>query len=324
MIRVLVSAAVALLIAGPTVDVDVKEWPVPWEQSRPRDPDVAPDGKVWFVGQAGHYVAVLDPATGTFTKQDLAPGTGPHNLIVGPDGIVWYAGNRVAHIGRLDPATGTITTIPMPDGVQDPHTLVFDGAGHIWFTAQQSNYVGRLTIASRAVRVVPVPTPRARPYGIVVEPSGRPWIVLFGTNKLATVDPATFALREIPLPRADARPRRLVLTSDGAVWYGDYAGGYLGRYDPRSGAFREWRLPAGAGALPYAMAVDARDRIWLVETGPRPNRFVAFDPATESFGAPIPIPSGAGSVRHMVYHTATRTIWFGTDANTIGRATITD
>jgi virginiamycin B lyase len=174
------------------------------------------------------------------------------------------------------------------------------------------------------VRTLNVPTPQARPYGIVVAPDGRPWIVLFGTNKLATVDPASFTLREIPLPREEARPRRLVVTGDGVIWYGDYRGGQLGRYDPAAGAFREWVLPGGAASLPYAMTVDSRGRIWLVETGLRPNRLVRFDPQTATFAEPVPIPSGAGAVRHMVFHPATRAIWFGTDANTLGRARLTD
>jgi virginiamycin B lyase len=61
-----------------------------------------------------------------------------------------------------------------------------------------------------------------------------------------------------------------------------------------------------------------------VESGLRPNRFVAFDPATESFLAATDIPSGAGTVRHMVFDPRTRAIWFGTDAGTIGRAKLTD
>ena len=28
-------------------------------------PYVAPDGKVWFVGQAGNYIAYLDPKSGS-------------------------------------------------------------------------------------------------------------------------------------------------------------------------------------------------------------------------------------------------------------------
>ena len=315
-------ACCAMLPTAAAAQLDIREWTVPWEESRPRDPDVAPDGRVWFVGQRTHYAAVLDPASGEFQRFDLDDGVGPHNLIVDEDGSVWYAGNLAAHIGHLDPETGTIVKIPTPAPVRDPHTLVFDGRGHIWFTAQQSNYVGVLDKATHEIRVVPVESARARPYGIKVDAEGRPWVALFGTNRLATVDPATLELREIELPRAEARPRRLVITADGAIWYGDYRGGYLGRYDPRDGSFEEWRLPSEDNALPYAMALDDRGRIWLVETGPRPNQFVGFDPATEQFSGITPIPSGAGSVRHMVFHAPTRSIWFGTDANTIGQARI--
>jgi virginiamycin B lyase len=68
------------------------------------------------------------------------------------------------------------------------------------------------------------------------------------------------------------------------------------------------------------MTVDDADRLWAVETGPQPNRLVGFDPKTEQFFGSTPIPSGGSTVRHMVFHRPTREIWFGTDANTIGRA----
>ena len=321
--RMIVSAALALTIAAPAAGqtVEIREWPVPWEDTRPRDPDVAPDGRVWFVGQAGHYVARLDPETGEFERYDLEDGAGPHNLIVADDGTVWYAGNRAAHIGRLDPATGEIHKIPMPEAAaRDPHTLVFDGNGDIWFTVQGGNYMGRLDVETEQVRLVKSQSESSRPYGIVVDASGTPWINLFGTNKLATIDPATFTLKEIPLERADARTRRIGLTSDGAVWYVDYARGFLGRYNPQSEAVQEWPMPNGPSARPYAMAVDAQDRIWFVETGVEPNMFVGFDPASEEFFSSTAIPSGGGAVRHMVFHEPTNSIWFGTDAGTIGRA----
>lgn len=317
--------ACTLAAASPLAaqQLSIDEWPVPWAGTRPRDPYVDAQQKVWFVGQTGDYVGMLDPATGQFRRFELAPGTGPHNLIVAPDGMVWYAGNRAAHIGRLDPRDGSIRRYPMPDpAARDPHTLVFDRNGDIWFTMQQSNFVGKLTVATGQVRLVRVPTPRARPYGIVVGRDNRPWIVLFGTNKLATVDPTTFQLTEIALPRERSRPRRLVITSDGAVWYGDYVGGMLGRYDPAARTFREFPMPSGEPSLPYAMEVDDQDRVWLVETGPQPNRFVVFDPRTEGFTAQATVPSGAGTVRHMMYHAPTRAVWFGTDANTIGRASL--
>ena len=77
---------------------------------------------------------------------------------------------------------------------------------------------------------------------------------------------------------------------------------------------------ARRGARPYAMAVDAAGKVWLVETGPSLNRFVGFDPKKGAITAITPIPSGAGSVRHMHYHRGSGVIWFGTDENIIGRA----
>lgn len=320
-----VLSALLLVPAARAADPEYTTWWVPWEDTRPRDPDVGPDGMVWFVGQTGDYVGVFNPAQQTFRRYELAPGTGPHNLIVAGNGMVWYAGNRAAHIGRLDPADGSIEKIPMPDPqARDPHTLRFDGRGNIWFTVQGGNFVGKLTRATREVQLIEVPTARARPYGIVVDAAGRPWFTEFGANKLATVDPATMQLEEITLPREEARPRRLGLTSDGAVWYVDYAAGYLGRYDPADGHFDEWRTPAGAAARPYGMAVDGEDRIWFVETGPSPNRFVGFDTRQQAFLGTTEIESGGGTVRHMYHHAPSGTVWFGADTNTIGRAVLPD
>ncbi len=303
--------------------IAIREWKVPWEGTRPRDPFVAPNGRVWFVGQAGHYAAFFNPADSTFTRFDLEAGTGPHNVIVADDGMVWYAGNLKAHIGKLDPTTGKITQYPMPDPqARDPHTLVFDGQGNIWFTVQWGNFLGRLAMQSGRVELFKVPTPQSRPYGIAVDQHARPWAVELGSNKLVTVDPKTLQLQEIELPRKAARPRRIEVTSEGHIWYVDYAKGYLGRYVPATGKFREWLGPAGEQSGPYGMAVDDKDRLWYVETWPSPNRLVGFDPKTETFFSLTPIPSGAGAVRHMVFHLPTRAIWFGTDTNNLGRALV--
>jgi virginiamycin B lyase len=301
----------------------IKEWPVPWADSRPRDPYVDPTtGRIWFCGQVGHYLAYFVPATGEFKRYDLEPGTGPHNLIVDKSGIVWFAGNLVGYIGRLDPRDGSIKKYPMPDPtVRDPHTLVFDRKGDIWFTAQGGNAVGKLTVSTGAVQIVKVPTPNARPYGIKIDSKGNPWIVLVGTSKLATVDARTMQLREIALPRAETRPRRLEITADDRVWYVDYAAGYLGRYVPATGKVDEWLLPGGANSRPYATALDAEERVWVVETS-RPNKFVSFDTKTLQFSEETPVPSGGGTVRHMYYDAATKSIWFGTDANTLGQAVL--
>jgi len=303
--------------------VDIKEWAVPWEQTRPRDPYVDQQHRVWFVGQGGDYLAVLDPEVGQFHQFKLDSGTGPHNLIVDKEGQVWFAGNHAAHIGKLDPATGNITKYPMPDPkATDPHTLVFGKNREIWFTVQQGNFVGHLDMVTGHVQLIPLPTPQARPYGIVLDATHSPWFTEFGTNKLGTIDPDTKIVREILLSRSEARPRRLAVTSNGVIWYVDYAEGYLGSYNPKTGHIQEWPVPGGTDARPYGMTVDDQDRVWFVETGSHPNRLVGFDTRKRTVISLTDIPSGGGTVRHMVYHPSTGTIWFGTDANTIGRARV--
>jgi len=302
------------------VQLEIKEWPVPWKDSRPRDPDVAPNGVIWLVGQGGDYAARFDPSSEEFTRKVLPPGSGPHNLIIDRDGTLWIAGNRQAFIGRMNPYTGKLTRFTLPDETaRDPHTLVFSGKNEIWFTMQWSNYVGRLNKRSGDIDLVPMQTEQARPYGIKMDSKGRPWIALLGTNGLATVNPETLELKVVYLPRKDARLRRLAITRDDVVWYTDYAQGYIGQYKPETGEFTEWKTPSEKSA-PYAMAADNLGRIWFVETGPQPNVLVGFDPLFGTFFSVTPIPSGTGAVRNMVYNPARNSLWFGTDTNNLAQA----
>lgn len=336
----LLAAAYASDISAAEVDgnlesnpIAITEWQVPWKNTRPRDPDVAPDGSVWFVGQAGDYVAVFNPDDASFRRIDLEKGAGPHNLIVDDQGSVWYSGNTAAHIGRLDPkaAEGNqIRKYPTPQSnAKDPHTLIQASDGRIWFTAQWGNSVGVFDPRDGSIEVLDVPTERGRPYGIDLDSNGHPWVVLMGSNKLVHIDPTSMQLSEIDLPRADARPRRIAITNDNRVCYVDYAEGYLGCYQPADNSFEEWPTPGrnnqgASDSGPYAMAIDKQDRLWFVETFPAPNRFVGFDLNTRNYISITPIPSGAGAVRHMVYDAARNAIWFGTDSNMLGRAALPD
>jgi virginiamycin B lyase len=332
----LVAASLGIAIAGSLTSsgstparsavapVEIREWTVPWERTRPRDPFVDGKGRVWFVGQAGNYIAYLDPAANDFMRFEIDSGTHPHNLIVAKDGAVWYAGNRNGMIGKLNPETGAVTRYPMPPEVRDPHTLIFDEAGDIWFTAQQSGYVGRLSTKSGKVDALEVPTANARPYGIVVDRKGTVWFNEFGVNKLASIDPETLKITEYPQPHERTRGRRIAATSDGMIWYVDYTRGMLGRFDPATRQFEEWTNPGGVNSMPYAMGSDAKDRIWFVEAGVKPNRLIGFDPETKEFFSQTSFGPESNTVRHMYYHAPENEFWFGTDAGTIARAALPD
>jgi virginiamycin B lyase len=294
---------------GP-VEVVIREYPVASPGARPHDPAVAPDGSVWYTGQANSSLGRLDPPTGTLreypiNKPEGGPflpyGVGPHGLIADAAGRIWFTAQLAGYVGRLDPTTGSITSYKMPDpAAKDPHTPIFDQHGTLWFTLQNSNFVGRLVPSTGEIRLVHVPTASAQPYGIKISSAGVPWFVELTAGRVGRIDPATLSIREYPLPAPGAMPRRIALTDDDTIWYTDYGRGYLGRLDPASGTVTEWPTPSGAGpdSQPYAITAVG-SVVWYVESGVSPNMVVRFDPATEAFQS-WPIPSGGGVVRHMV------------------------
>lgn len=337
--RLLRVAALTICAAAPAIAQDdvamsggpgglePKEWTVPWERTRPRDPIMDRTGRVWFVGQAGNYVAYLDPKTGQFKRYEVEAGTNPHNIVTDPAGGIWFTGNRNGRIVKLDPATGELRNYMMPDStVRDPHTLLFDPKSGIgWFTAQQSQRIGRLDPKTGEIKLWrPLGEGRSNPYGVVIDQNGRPYFNLWATNKIATIDPQTLEYREYVHPDARMRARRIAVTSDGQIWFGDYRG-MLNHLDPGTGTFEEFPMPSGPAAQPYAHTQDDKDRIWIVETGVYPNKLVAFDTKTKQWVANIAIPSNGAprnTVRHMTFNRATREIWFGTDAGTIGHVKV--
>ena len=108
--KVLLLAVAAMLtswsppVAAQQAEFDLKEWDVEWGGGT-RDPAVGPDGRVWFVGQRGNYVAVFNPATEQFRRYEIEAGTNPHTLIVD------NAGGHLMQHGQVDICiTGTDRT----------------------------------------------------------------------------------------------------------------------------------------------------------------------------------------------------------------------
>jgi virginiamycin B lyase len=299
-----------VVVAGP-VEAVIREWAVATPGARPHDPAVAPDGAIWYTGQANGTLGRLDPVTGRVkeyplkkleqTTKFLPYGVGPHGLIADKDGNIWFTAQLAGFVGKLDPKTGEQVQYRMPDpAARDPHTPIFDQKGTLWFTLQRADMVGRILPETGEVKVVHVPTADSQPYGIKISSHGEPWFVELTGRRVAKIDPATFDIHEYVLPNAGSMPRRIALTADDTVWYSDYGRGYLGRLDPRTSEVTEWATPSGAGpdSQPYAITAVG-NTVWYVESGVSPNMLVRFDPATEKFQS-WPIPSGGGVVRHMV------------------------
>lgn len=296
------AVAIATYAAVGTLKVQIKEYDVPTPKSRPHDPALAPDGSLWYTGQAANKLGRLDPKTGEFKEYPLkTAGSGPHGLVADKNGNIWFTAIAGGYVGKLDPRSGEIAEYRPSDGTQiDPHTPVIDHDGIVWFTNEETNFIGRLDPKDGKMTLAPVATAHAVPYGIVILPNNVPLFCEFGTNKLGTIDPKSMTVHEYILPNASARPRRLALAPDGSVFYTDFARGYLGHFDPSSGKLlREWPSPGGSGSEPYGIAITSDGEVWYSESGVKPNTLVKFDPKSETFSA-MQIPSGGGVVRNMV------------------------
>ena len=83
-----ISLATAILVAA-SKQVTIKEFDVPTPKSRPHDPAVAPDGSLWYTGQAANKLGRLDPATQKFKEFPLkTPESGAHGLVAAAQGNI--------------------------------------------------------------------------------------------------------------------------------------------------------------------------------------------------------------------------------------------
>src|SRR3989475_11351582 len=125
--------------------------------TRPHDPAVAPDGAVWYTGQASGRLGRLDPSTGEVRNYPLRPdntklpyGVGPHGLVADKDGYIWYTGQMDGHLGKLDPKTGVVTKYKIPNpSAGGPHTPIVAPQGAPSGTMQHGHKGCRLTPAPR-------------------------------------------------------------------------------------------------------------------------------------------------------------------------------
>src|SRR3989441_3731179 len=143
-------------MAGP-IEATIREWKVT-PGTRPHDPAVAPDGAVWYTGQASSRLGRLDPSTGEVRNYPLRPdntklpyGVGPHRLLAREEGDILYTRQLDRHPGKLDPKTGVVTKYKIPNpSAGGPHTPILDQNGTPSVTQQQRHKVGRLTPAPAA------------------------------------------------------------------------------------------------------------------------------------------------------------------------------
>jgi virginiamycin B lyase len=78
---------------------------------------------------------------------------------------------------------------------------------------------------------------------------------------------------------------------------------------------KEYPMPGGNESRPYALTRDGQGRLWVSQSGPD-KKLVAFDPRSARF---VEVHDVSHTVRHMMFDPETRALWFGTDAQKLGR-----
>jgi len=266
------------------------------EGAYPHDVAPAPDGTIWYTGQAKGFLGRFDPRTGKNEEIPLGRGAAPHGVIVGPDGAAWVTEGGQNAIARVDPVTKQVRLFPLPKqfGRANLNTPAFDKNGVLWFAGQSGVY-GRVDPKTGRVDAWAAPK-GVGPYGITSTPAGEVWYASLAGDYIGHVDNATGAVTVVDPPRAGVGPRRIWSDSTGALWVSFWNSGEVGRYDPASKSWKTWPLPNSRSGT-YAVYVDDKDRVWLTDF--TANAIVRFDPKSQTFES-FPSNKRGASVRQLL------------------------
>jgi len=287
-------AALPLLVAPSAQAAEVQYFPVQ-AGDHPHDVAPAPDGSVWYTGQAAGVLGRLDPKTGSVERIPLGAGSAPHGVIVGPDGAAWVTDGGLNAIVRVDPSSKAVKVWPLPATRPNANlnTPTFDGKGRIWFTGQAGIY-GRLDPQTGKMDVWYAPKGLG-PYGITATPGGEIYYVSLAGSFLGRPDLETGATTVIEPAMPNVGTRRVWSDSKGRLWVSEWNAGNLSLYDPAAKDWKDYRLP-GEAPHAYAVFVDDHDTVWVTDFAA--NAILKFDPEGESFQS-FPSDRAGAAVRQL-------------------------
>ncbi|HEX6694697.1 MAG TPA: hypothetical protein VF035_08385 [Longimicrobiales bacterium] len=294
-------------------DMQIREYPYPYDRDLPHDLAVLGDGSLAITGMLTNQMLVLDPTDGSYDEIPIpVERANPRAIEVDDGGNWWVVLGAPNQLARYEPAIDHWTTWDL--GMY-AHEARPDNRGRVWFNGHFTSNpvkVGYLDIASGAIRTFDVPTPQplaeggAIPYGLAVGRDGTLWGSDLRGNRIYAVDAQGGAVRTWDMPTTHSSPRRIDLDHRGVLWIPEYANNTLTSFDPASGRFTQYPLPI-PDALPYVVRADsARDIIWI-GTGAA-DAVLAFRPASAAFDV-YPLPTAGALVRHIAIDPHTRDVW---------------
>jgi virginiamycin B lyase len=238
-LAVLVLALTSSRVRAGGLKVVIREWDVPTPDSRPHDPEAAPDGALWYTGQVTEY-----PMPDARVRD-------PHSLAFDRDGIIFFTAQQSNFVGRLDTKTGKVTVKEVPTPHALPYGIIVGPDGAAYFCEFGSNKIGRIDPATLDVKEYTLPE-GARPRRIANNPDRLIYYSDFARGYVGRLDPRSGKVEEWASPGgARSQPYGIASTSDGTVWYSE-AGvepNTLVAFDPKRKSFQKWPIPSGGGVV---------------------------------------------------------------------------
>ena len=123
--------------------LEIHEWVLPHEDSRPRRIAITPDDAVWYSDYSRGYLGRLDTKAGKVTAEWPSPSgsrSQPYG-ITAVGNVVWYveSNSKPNMLVRFDPKTEKFQSWPIPGGGGVVRNMVHTPDGNLWLTESGVN-----------------------------------------------------------------------------------------------------------------------------------------------------------------------------------------
>lgn len=173
-------------------------------------------GLLWFTGQRGGIVGVLDPATGEMEVFDAPRGAGPYGIAATPLGAIYFASLAGSYVGLVG-EEGEVMVLEPPTPDQGARRVWADSTGAVWVSEWNSGQLSRYQADAGSWETWPLPGTDPSAYAVYVDETDIVWVTDFGGNAIHRFDPVTETFFTFALPHERGNVRQL-LGRPGEVW----------------------------------------------------------------------------------------------------------
>jgi streptogramin lyase len=240
--------------------LQITEFPIPAEISRPSGIAAGFDGNVWFTEEwIPSKIGRISPE-GKITEFPLASTANLDSITAGPDGNMWFTEGN-SNVGRITPE-GQITEFEVP-GLGDRQTggIAAGPDGNLWFKEVYPNAIGRVTPKGQFTEFS-LPEGSGFPIQLAAGPDGNVWFTESEPDRIGRITPEG-QITEFPLLNTGVGPGKITTGPDGNLWFTEGGIGRLGRITV-SGQVTEYAIPT-SNSVPRDITLGPDGNLWFAE-----------------------------------------------------------